>query len=109
MLARRCSLSRMDLVRRLLDKAKGLPPGQVVMITGFLNRNDPSEEPIDTKLRQSWLVLNATGNELRVRRMRVQTLMYTHWTQSHLFPKSKVTDPRFYIATLRPEHLPPSV
>lgn len=111
-LAERASLSRMDLVRRLLDKASGLPKGKVVMLTGMLSAwmgETPqlSQPPRGhARRRESYLVLTVSGNSLRVRMLRHHSPSYTRWSQAYLFPAKEVSDVRFYIADLGPGHLP---
>ncbi len=111
-LAERASMERMDLVRRLLEKAKGLPAGKVVMLTGMMRAWMGSTPQVgqppatDMPRRDNWLVLAVTGGNLRVSYMRSQTLTATRWSPPYLFPKQEVDNIRFYIADMRPGHLP---
>jgi len=94
-LERRATLSNMTTIRKLVDYVKAVP-GQELMATGML-KGSPA----------TWLVMEITGNSLRVRRRIATGLMGSRWDSTpKLLTKSTSPDLRFHVAAMREEDMP---
>ena len=102
-LARKATLDNLQSIRKLLDIAHGM--NHSVLLTTRMSpwygetpqMGIPPESPEITLL-----VLTVTGNTLRVRTMRSQTIMKTRWSEPYNLNLDRTTAGTFRVVILRP-------